>query len=430
MKKNMLSSFLLVTVLFCSCKKQSQDSIQGPAGIKTSFAMKTLSSGDSTSLLGWNLIFNDEFSTGSTFDNTKWGYCPRATSDWAKYLTSSISYVNVSNNNLQLNMDNAVISGDTAKYHSGGIQSSGKFSFTYGKIQVRAKFTQGQGSWPAIWMLPQTSTYGGWPNSGEIDLMEHLNNDNIVYLTLHGQSLSSGSAYTTGFTANQYNTYGIEWFPNALTFYVNNTIVGTYSRSASGGSAQWPFSIPFYLILNQSGGGSWGGPITNSALPFNMGVDYVRVYQPDTSVVSGGVYNISTSLNNTSSLDLYNGVAQNGTNVILYQKTGGTNQEWTFTSLGNGYYKIIPVNGTSLALSVPGNVSTSGTQLQLNTYTGATGQEWKITNLGNGLFGLLPACATSSNMEVSGASITNGTKIVINPSSSVIDQQFILRRVQ
>ncbi|MGF7230203.1 family 16 glycosylhydrolase [Arachidicoccus sp.] len=422
--------FLMLTTFF-SCAKQSNAFLK-PSAMQSAVKLSPVTTlqTDSASLIGWDLLFQDEFSVGSNFDSTNWSFCPRANPDWAKYLTSTSHYANLANNNLQLTMDNAVIAGDTIAYHSGGIQTYGKFTFTYGKVQVRAKFTQGQGSWPAIWMMPETATYGGWPNSGEIDIMEHLNNDSIFYQTLHGQSLSSGHAFTKGFNVNQYNTYGIEWFPNALTFYVNDVVVGTYSRSSTGGTAQWPFNIPFYVILNQSGGGSWGGPINNTNLPFNMMVDYIRVYKPDTSIVSEGVYNISTSMNNTSNLDLYNGVAKNGTNIILWHKTGGSNQKWIFIDLGNGYFKIKPVNDSTLALTVPNNVNTAGTQLQLQTDVNSTGQQWKITSQGNGLFTLSPKCAATTSMDASGASINDGTKIIIWTANAAINQSFILRRVQ
>src|SRR5699024_1583967 len=200
--------FLILAFIF-SCTKQ-EEIFQHSSGFqKETHSNKPVQTARLTgkaSLIGWSLIFQDEFETDSVFDSNKWSFCPRSTPDWTKYLTSTHHYVHVSNDNLQLILDNQVITGDPVAYHSGGIQTYGKFSFTYGKVKVRAKFTQGQGAWPAIWMMPESAIYGGWPNSGEIDIMEHLNNDSYIYQTLHGQSLSAGHAYTKAININQYNT--------------------------------------------------------------------------------------------------------------------------------------------------------------------------------------------------------------------------------
>jgi len=230
------------------------------------------------------LIFEDNFNTTGGFDNTKWSYCSRSTPAWASYLTSSSDYALLDGSNLVLKMDNKVIAGDAVPYHSGGIETIGKFSFLYGKVEVRAKFTQGTGSWPAIWMMPVTSTYGGWPNSGEIDIMEHVNNENVIYQTVHngavtnangGSSASSSSSYN----ASDFNTYGIIWTVDKIEFYLNGVLRYTYAKPANATSTQWPYDKPFYLILNQSGGLGWPGAINNNHLPFQMQVDWIRVSQ-------------------------------------------------------------------------------------------------------------------------------------------------------
>ena len=237
--------------------------------------------------LTWRLVFSDEFNSTGSFDATKWMYAPRQTSAWNKYLTSSPEYVYQDGANLVLKMDNAVIAGDNVPYHAGGIQSSTKFSVRYGKVEVRAKFKKGQGSWPAIWMMPEIPVaYGGWPNSGEIDIMEHVNHENVVHNTIHNGAVTNASGGSTATRATPYNTtdfnlYGIIWSPSSIEFYVNNVLQYTYYKQPSATSAQWPFDKPFYLILNQSGGAGWPGPITNADLPFDMQVDWVRVYKQE-----------------------------------------------------------------------------------------------------------------------------------------------------
>lgn len=232
----------------------------------------------------WKMVFSDEFNTNRNFDTNKWMYCERGTPAWNRYLTSTPDYVYQDGNNLVLKMDNSVIAGDNVPYHSGGIQTSTKFSIRYGKIEVRAKFKKGQGSWPAIWMMPELPTsYGGWPNSGEIDIMEHVNNENVIHQTIHNGSVTSvdgGSSAThkTNYNTEDYNTYSIIWNSSAIEFYVNNVHQYTYSKVANATSKEWPFDKAFYLILNQSGGAGWPGPITDADLPFEMKVDWVRIY--------------------------------------------------------------------------------------------------------------------------------------------------------
>lgn len=234
---------------------------------------------------GWKLIFSDEFNQTGDFDTTKWAYSPRWSPAWAKYLTASKEYVQVEGKRLVLRMDDKKVAGDDVPYHSGGIQTSGKFSFTYGKVEVRAKFNKGKGSWPAIWLMPEPPhAYGNWPNSGEIDVMEHVNHEPVVHQTIHnalvtGQDGGSTAAHSSAYDENDFNTYGIVWKPDSIQFFINGILKYTYAKPVNATSRQWPFDKPFYLILNQSGGAGWPGAITNTELPFVMEVDWVRVYQ-------------------------------------------------------------------------------------------------------------------------------------------------------
>jgi beta-glucanase (GH16 family) len=232
----------------------------------------------------WELIFKDEFNRSGSFDTTKWIFCERHNAAWTKYLTPSSDYAYQEGGNLVLRMDNKTIPGDSVPYHSGGIKTQTKFSFLFGKVEVRAKFNQGKGSWPAIWMMPENSTYGGWPNSGEIDIMEHVNNENVVHQTIHNASVTGANGGSTAtksgpYNSTGYNIYGIVWTPDEIQFYVNNQHRYTYKKTANATSKEWPFDKPFHLILNQSGGAGWPGPITDADLPFSMYVDWVKVYK-------------------------------------------------------------------------------------------------------------------------------------------------------
>lgn len=263
---------LLTLTLFTQCKKKSVAPIEN----------KTVT--NEIDAFGWKLIWSDEFDTEGTFDQSKWGFCKRQTSDWNRWLVNDPNLAYQTEGNLILKMVENKTTSDTAKFKTVGVQSADKFSFKYGKLSVRAKFNQGQGSWPAIWLLPQEPAEGGrkWPESGEIDLMEHVSNQTFVHQTIHNKYTITTGYRATGtlpFLINDYNTYTMIWSPTDIHFYVNNEICYSYKKVANAGYDKWPFDNPFYIILNQSGGGAWAGAVNKTALPFQMMVDWVRVYQ-------------------------------------------------------------------------------------------------------------------------------------------------------
>jgi beta-glucanase (GH16 family) len=164
-------------------------------------------------------------------------------------------------------------------YSSARLITRGKFAFTYGYVEVRAKLACGQGIWPAIWMLGST---GNWPDAGEIDVMEHINNEKIVYGTIHTRSTAgtSGSGHPAAITGTctAFHTYHLRWTPAALKIGVDGRYYHTYTNKNTG-AAQWPFSKPQYLLLNLAVGGNWPGKPNDKVLPQEFVVDYVRVYQ-------------------------------------------------------------------------------------------------------------------------------------------------------
>ena len=232
------------------------------------------------------LIFDEEFG-GDTLDASKWEKVPVMTSgapNWRQYTSHREDLVAVSNGCLVLTgVLNDFSDGDTRKFLCGQIQSNGKFSFKYGKVEIRAKFENQSGAWPAMWMMPQDSIYGGWPNSGEIDITERLNSDAKVYQTAHfGYNNRDSTSGTTATIANgEFNVYGLEWTADAITWSVNGVTTHTYANDGSG-YLKWPFDADFYFILSQQLEGSWVGQVSDtSTLPVRMFVDYVRVWQRD-----------------------------------------------------------------------------------------------------------------------------------------------------
>lgn len=191
---------------------------------------------------------------------------------------------------------------------SGAVESADKITFTYGKVEGRLKTTAHSGNFPAFWMMPNTdTTYGGWPDSGEIDIFEQINNENTSYHTIHshwangksdgglGQSGNPQKGGTSATTTGDYHVYGLEWTENMLTWFVNGKKVFSYAKSTNQDDLdkkQWPFDKPFYLILNQSvGNGGWAAnPDLN--FTYETKFDWVRVYQKADGDLITGVNNV------------------------------------------------------------------------------------------------------------------------------------------
>ncbi|MEO5788752.1 glycoside hydrolase family 16 protein, partial [Gelidibacter sp.] len=172
----------------------------------------------------------------------------------------------------------------TAKAENGGYTSSriktdGIFAFTYGRVEVRAKLPSGGGTWPAIWMLGQNYTTVSWPTCGEIDIMEHVGNDqNTIHSTLHYPGNSGGNGVgkrTTVPTAStEFHNYSVEWTPDFITFLVDNQVYHKFPNTADT-----PFNADFFLILNVAMGGNFGGAIDPNFTASTLEIDYVKVYQ-------------------------------------------------------------------------------------------------------------------------------------------------------
>ncbi|KQM69271.1 hypothetical protein ASE74_04455 [Pedobacter sp. Leaf216] len=401
--------FLAICAAISACSKDEMKSANAQTFNKPEAGENlSIASAQFVATPGYQLVWSDEFNSTGSFDADKWEYAPRGTVAWNKYLTSSTSYVSQDGSNMQFRMDNATIAGDPVPYHSGGVRSLGKFSIAYGKIEVRAKFTQGQGSWPAIWMMPEPATAhsGSWPACGEIDIMEHVNNEANIHHTIHNSVVTNANGSSTAtkaapYNTTEFNTYAIEWDPSAIKFYVNGTLQYTYSKSTSGGWQQYPFDVPFYVILNQAGGAGWPGAITNSNLPFSMQVDYVRVYKlsllgnggfegtsiaPWTSwggtvsVVTGNARTGSKSLKETgaeSSLEqVITGLTPNTTYKFAgYAKVSAAGESVSIGVKNYGGSAIaIPISTTSYSLgSVSFTTGASNTSATLYFYKPATG---------------------------------------------------------
>lgn len=234
----------------------------------------------------WQLVWQDDFD-GSELDTSRWTRIPPNNADWGRHMTSDDRCYALADGKLFLK---GIVNPDTLTdprpFLTGGIYSKGKFAFQYGRVEVRAKLEQAQGAWPAIWMLAEQQKYGAYPKNGEIDIMEHLNFDSIIYQTTHsyytlnlGQKQNPPHSGTAKVVATEFNTYGLEWYPDKLVFTLNGLETFVYPRVEGVDPSQWPYDQPFYLLIDQQLGGAWVGKVNPDHLPVQMIIDFVKVYQ-------------------------------------------------------------------------------------------------------------------------------------------------------
>ncbi|WP_282049165.1 family 16 glycosylhydrolase [Maribacter aquivivus] len=163
---------------------------------------------------------------------------------------------------------------------SGRIKSENLYEFTYGRVEIRAKLPSAGGSWPALWALGANFDEVGWPTAGEIDIMEHVgNNNNTISSALHYPGNSAGNA-VVGSTpvenaTSEFHKYTVEWTPDSIKFVVDDQLV----HNSFVNNATTPFNADFFLIMNVAMGGTLGGTIDAEFIEDTMEVDYVRVYQ-------------------------------------------------------------------------------------------------------------------------------------------------------
>ncbi|HET7623729.1 MAG TPA: family 16 glycosylhydrolase [Verrucomicrobiae bacterium] len=255
----------------------------------------------SVSKNSWNIVWDDEFN-GDSLDTNRWKYdigtgppYPGWGNNELEYYTSRTQNVYLADGFLHIRAQQESYGGQN--YTSGKIKTAGLFSKKYGRFEFRAKLPSGTGFWPAIWMLPQDSPYGGWPNSGEIDIMENKGQiPNQEGGTLHfgganGNDVFFGKNYNfpIGDSVTNFHTYVLDWTTNSISWSVDGHVYETQvnwwsniGRSSDTYLFPAPFDQPFYIILNLAIGGNYVGNPTpdaiNPNLPGEMLVDYVRVY--------------------------------------------------------------------------------------------------------------------------------------------------------
>lgn len=266
----------------------------------------------------WTLVWSDEFD-GSAIDSTKWSHevnCDGGGNNEQQCYTDSAENSFIDNGMLNI-VALAANAGAPLPYTSARLRTLNKGDWTYGRFEISAKLPEGQGTWPAVWMLPTDWVYGGWAASGEIDIMEAVNLktqsdaagaqvgelESRVHGTLHygkewPNNVYSGAEYKLSAEnnpADDFHTYALEWEDGEIRWYVDGEHYATqrdsgwYSQYLENGqlvtgSGGAPFDQSFHLILNLAVGGSWAANVNDTGIdpsifPQSLLIDYVRVYE-------------------------------------------------------------------------------------------------------------------------------------------------------
>ncbi len=228
-----------------------------------------------------NLIWADEFN-GTVLADTNWSYnTGTGNNGWgngeSQFYTDRPENVRVDDGTLKITARRENFSG--SDFTSSRIVTENKFEFTYGRVEIRAKLTSGGGTWPALWMLGANYDTVTWPACGEIDVMEHVGNQqNTIFSSLHFPGNSGGNAVTRSTNvdgvADDFHVYRAIWSENTIRFFVDDDLYHTFTNSTAV-----PFNHDFFLIFNVAMGGNFGGNIDPAFQESTMEVDYVRVYQ-------------------------------------------------------------------------------------------------------------------------------------------------------
>lgn len=287
----------------------------------------------------WKLVWNDEFDYSGTPDNSKWSFDTEGNNwDWGN--NEAQNYTPADKKNAWVEDGNLIIEarkerytwhgdGQTKEYTSARLFTKGKGDWLYGKVEVKALLPTGRGMWPAIWMLSTDDTYGGWPNSGELDIMENVGHDpNKIHCNIHTEAYNhkngtnKGNTVTTSSPSQNWHIYSMEWDAEKVIFFLDGNQVFRFDNEHKS-YKEWPYDKRFHLLLNIAVGGSWGGEqgIDDGIFPQKMLVDYVRVYQygevEDDPV--DGVLKLNTSIaeNSCSGENLEIAIDTTGTGKLL-----------------------------------------------------------------------------------------------------------------
>ena len=247
----------------------------------------------------WILNWSDEFNYEGLPDSNKWDYEDGFIRKGRKqyYTVSRLENARVENGNLIIEAIKEIFSNskydptstwwvkntEFANYTSASLITLNKKSFMYGRIEVRAKLPQGSGVWPAIWMMGINKPIVGWPESGEIDIMEFVGYypnrilSALHYLNSTEEIDSQEYALWMEQPLNGFHLYSIEWYPDRFDFFFDDNKYYTFTIDNAGFGEENPYRKPNYLLINLALGAA-GGEIDDSFFPQKYEIDYVRYY--------------------------------------------------------------------------------------------------------------------------------------------------------
>lgn len=236
----------------------------------------------------WELVWEDNFDVPGLPDSAVWDYeTGYIRNNEAQFYTESrMENARVEDGNLVIEARKET--GEKDSITSASINTYGKKSMLYGRIEVKAKLPTGNGTWPAIWMLGDAHKEGtGWPACGEIDIMENVGYDpDTIHANIHTQAYNHAIGTNKGNRIGidkpyeNFNVYAVNWFEDHMDFFVNDSLYFSFKNEGTGNDV-WPFDKPHYLLINLAIGGGWGGNkgIDDAIFPQKYYIDYVRVYR-------------------------------------------------------------------------------------------------------------------------------------------------------
>ncbi|MFZ2488980.1 MAG: glycoside hydrolase family 16 protein [Anaerolineae bacterium] len=280
MTQRILALLLVIVILVTGCQGSRQPE-------KAALAIPTPIPTPAVAREGWALVWNDEFD-GDGLNHSNWTF-DLGGGGWgngeAQVYTDLAENVRVQDGLLVIEARKETNATGGFQFTSARLKTQGLKTFQYGRIEARLKVPAGAGIWPAFWMLGSNIDQVGWPDCGEIDIMEYVGRDpNLIMGTLHGPGYSGALGLTSRSLqdypiADDFHTYAIEWDQNQISWFYDDVEYHTLTREDVGND-RWVFDQPFFLILNLALGGTLGGFISpETVFPAQVYADYVRVYQ-------------------------------------------------------------------------------------------------------------------------------------------------------
>ncbi|MCY9784118.1 family 16 glycosylhydrolase [Nocardiopsis sp. EMB25] len=356
-----------------------------------------------------DLVWADEFDgpAGSAPDPARWrhetGDHGWGNAELQNYTTSRANSALDGNGNLVITARRE----SDGSYTSARMTTQDRFERAYGRFEARIRIPEGQGIWPAFWMLGDSFPDTPWPDSGEIDIMENIGREpHLVHGTVHGPGYSGAEgigapyAHPQGWAfADDFHVFAVDWTPDAITWSVDGVAFQTLTPADLGGDP-WVFDHPFFMILNVAVGGTWPGyPDGTTRFPQQMLVDYVRVY--DNGTGSGeptGTITAPTGI----CVDVAGADTANGTPIQVAHCNGNQAQQWTMAADGT-------VRAFGKCMDVAGGGTTAGTDVQLWDCNGTGAQTWTYSSATRALRNPQSGMC----LDGRGGSLADGTRLQI-----------------